>query len=487
MFPFSTEFPVRPSEDRTAFVAEIIAWLRGMKGQTVLSTDSATELDGANIHIKSKSGETLRMRELRHDGDNRWDAVGVRHDIPDGLGRVWRTECVLKRSGAVKGQDLVRLRTQCIAVAPNAQLETPKKPYLIKALLRSEWGGFDNKIKISDQPVWLDNDGSGISLAADVINGTASTWLPIIYISAISGSTWALSRNTITNLAYELGGISHVMVEPDRAFSFDLREMSNARNAYGGAIGIAVPGKGIIKRFFLGNLFPTERELANAVRTSVTAVRSQMPAYGWDWTEIQEQALHAQRQREKSRLSSEESEELYLEEIHNLQDKTRQLEEQLNLLLDEKISSEKDQDPWDDDLSQKLGPEIYIGEVYDRLRLAAKISLEVADRFGLDDRSKVILGRMLSCVPASKHKEKLSEALGRAVKDPKKLAKEIEKVLTRHGYVPKSDNGHPRLEALPDYEGLATITTAKTPSDYRGMKNLQKQIENILGLTILPD
>lgn len=112
-----------------------------MRHQTVLSSDSEAELDGANVHVRSNTGEELRMRELRFaDG---WTAIGIRHDLPDDLGRAWRTECVLKRAVADGGQDLVRLRTQCIAMTLGARLDTPRKPYLIKALLKSGWGGTD--------------------------------------------------------------------------------------------------------------------------------------------------------------------------------------------------------------------------------------------------------------------------------------------------------------------------------------------------------
>lgn len=139
MVPFSTEFPVIPSDNRAAFVAEVVAWIRGMRHQTVLSKDSEAELDGAHVQVRSPTGEELRMRELQtSDG---WAAIGARHDLPDDLGRVWRTECVLRRGAAEGGQDLVRLRTQCIATTAGAKLETPRKPYLIKALLKNGWGG----------------------------------------------------------------------------------------------------------------------------------------------------------------------------------------------------------------------------------------------------------------------------------------------------------------------------------------------------------
>lgn len=138
MLPFSTEFPVHPSDNRSAFVAEVIASIRGMQHQTVLSSRSEAELDGANVHVRSANGEELRMRELQTSGG--WSVIGIRHDLPDDLGRAWRTECVLKRAAAEGGQDLVRLRTQCIATTPGAQTRHPKKAILDQGALEERLG-----------------------------------------------------------------------------------------------------------------------------------------------------------------------------------------------------------------------------------------------------------------------------------------------------------------------------------------------------------
>jgi hypothetical protein len=134
MLSLLTEFPVISSDNPAAFVAEVVAWIRGMRHQTVLSKDSKAVLDGANVHVRSDTGEELRLRELRaNDG---WPAIDIRHDHPDDLGRSWRTECVLKRGAADGGQDLVRLWTRCIATIPEARLDIPRDPYFIKALLK---------------------------------------------------------------------------------------------------------------------------------------------------------------------------------------------------------------------------------------------------------------------------------------------------------------------------------------------------------------
>lgn len=482
MLPFSTEFPVRASANRAAFVAEVVGWLRGMKHQSVLSSASEAELDGGNVHVRSPTGEELRMRELQTAAD--WSAIGARHDLPDNLGRVWRTECVLRRSAAENGQDLVRLRTQCIATTAGAKLEVPRKPYLIKALLKSGWGGRDRQFSVSDQPIWIENNEDGLATAVAVTDGQATKWLPVVYVSATGKSTWIIGQREIDKLAYDLGGIAHVVVEPDRAFSLSLRERTGAKNAYGGTLALSSPGQGIVRRYYIGWQIQDGIELAATIKEAATTLRSQMPSFGWDWTELQEQALRAQRENEKSRLTAAESEQLYLEEIDNLQDRIRQLEQALPARPADSVGTDEGEFS-SDNLIRRIGPEIYAGEISDRLRFAARTTLDFADQIGLDARSKVVLQRVLARLPLSPALTELLQDIARATKDPKRVASELTSLLGRHGYSEKSDNKHIRMEAKELFEGLDAITIPKTPSDHRGLMNLQKQVERTLGITKL--
>lgn len=484
MLPFSTEFPVLPSANRAAFVAEVVVWIRGMQHQTVLSSSSEAELDGANVHVRSATGEELRMRELQTNEG--WSAIGIRHDLPDDLGRAWRTECVLKCAAAEGGQDLVRLRTQCIATTPSARLDTPRKPYLIKALLKNGWGGKDQQFSVTDQPVWLENSDAGVASAKSVTLGEAAKWLPTVYVSATGESSWLLSQREIEKLAYDLGGIAHVVVEPDRGFSFHLRDETEGRNAYGGTVGLSAPGQGIVRRYYLGWQIQDGKELAAAIVAAASTLRSQMPAFGWDWTELQEQALRVQREREKDSLTEAEWNQLHQEQIDNLQDRIRELELQLSVSPAASLGTDEAEFSTDN-LVQRVGPEVYSGEISDRLRFAAKTTLSVAEQIGLDTRSKTILQRVLERLPASPALAELSQDIARATKDPKRVASELTSLLARHGYSEKSDNKHIRLEANQGYDGLGAITLPKTPSENRGLKNLRKQIERTLGITNLDD
>lgn len=487
MLPFATEFPVKRSSNKAAFPAEVFAWLRGMRSSTVLSATSERELDGENVYLVAEAGEELRMRELK--GDNDWEAIGLRHDMPDEEGRVWRTEAVLKRGRVDTDQDVIRFRTQCLAKQPGAFLQSPKKPFLVKALLKGGWGGVDGNIAVSDGPLWLAEGDNDLALAHLILSGDGSDWLPIIYISATGHKEWLFAANEIEKLAYDLGGVAHVVVEPTRHFSLRLRDQSNGRNIYGGTAGIAMPQRGFIRRFFLGRQFEDLGELLDGLRSAAVTLRAHMPSAGWDWTDFQEQALKSQRAAFRGSLSQVDADQLledFVKQLDDLKEENGQLKEQLTSRATIEISGVESEFAADD-LLQNVGKELYPGEVLDRIRLAAQTAIEVAEANGIDERSIAIWERIVQRVPRSPALDELLLNLSRATKDPKRLASEVVGLLQRHGYQGKSDNKHIRLEPQTGFVGLQNITLPKTPSESRGLKNLRKQIERTLGIGKLPD
>jgi hypothetical protein len=479
MLPFSTEFPVTAGRSNAEFVAEVIAWLRGNPNSTVLEEGSEKELESHNAFLIANSGEELRLREISED--NRSIAIGFRHDFPDKNGRIWRTEGVLKRFGAGK-HDLVRFRTQCRAGQPGARLGIPKKPYLIKSLIKAGWGAQDGQIEVSDSPIWLQDNEEGLSRAADIASGTLTHWLPILYVSATDMDSWALSQTEIEKLAYDLGGVAHVVVEPSRRFSFRLRDVTAGRNVYAGAVGIFLPGSGMIERLFIGHQIPDSHAMMIALKHTVTTIRERMPTRGWDWSELQEKALINQRLALIDTSNSSDIEDLFNDFVKQLEEsqlEIKMLKEQVAKLQADLAECSANKSP--DQLRFSLCDEVYPGEIWDRLRYAARMALSQAERIGLDQRSRFVL-KLVTETPPSPDLAELRSDINRATKDPKRLASEIITLLQRHGYQEKSDNKHIRLEAKPGFEGLGPITVPKTPSEIRGLKNLRKQIEGKLGL-----
>ncbi len=486
MTPFATEFPVKRSANKAQFLAEVFAWLRGMRASTILNPASERELDGENVYLVSGSGEELRMRELKHESD--WAAIGFQHDMPDDQGRVWRTEAVLRRSENDTQEDLIRFRTQCLAKRPGAFLETPKKPYLVKALLKEGWGGLDGEIDVCDEPLWLEDDEEDVALAKLVLSGQASRSLPIVYVSATGHDEWLLSQDEIAKLAYDLGGVAHVVVEPSRTFSIRLRDASEGRNVYNGALGIAAPYRGFIRRLFLGRQFEDVHDLIDGVRTAALRLRGSMPSVGWDWTELQEHALRRQRAALRDGLSQADADQLfddYSKQLSEQQDEIRRLKVELASQTVTDIEKEELSSSAHNFL-RRVGKEVYEGEFVDRIRLAAQTALIVADANGIDGRTVAVWKQIIERVPRSPALDELLADLGRATKDPKRMGNELSALLCRHGYHSKSDNKHIRLEPDNGYEGLQNITIPKTPSEIRGLTNQRKQIERTLGISKLP-
>lgn len=482
MIPFATEFPVVIPENKAVFPAAVVAWLRGTNYSRLLDSSTGHDLEREYAVLKSGTGEELHFRELAES--TAVPNTGFRYDNPDDGGRLWRTEAVLRVGGAEDGQGILRVRTQCLARTSDAQLHSPKKPHLVRSLLESGWGGVDGSLRVSGEPIYLGDTDESLSIALRVVRGEASQWLPVVYLSTHSASHCALSDEEIQKLARDLGGVAHVVVEPNRSFSFRLRDDSDGANVYGGAIGLSLPRRGFIRRVALGWKCQTTIELANTIRAATIAQRSQMPARGWDWTELQEQALRARRDRDRNKLTAEEVETLYKEEIATLNDRINELQRELD------AGRETEPDGGEvslDELVRRFGPEIYVGEISDRIRYAVRVALSVADQKGIDARSRAVFGQILDGLSVSPGLGELKGDIDRVVKDPRRIATELTRLLCRHGFQEKSDNKHIRLQARDGFLGLQNVTIPKTPGEYQGLKNQKSQIESNLGLTHLDD
>ncbi|MDH2326462.1 hypothetical protein QCN27_06250 [Cereibacter sp. SYSU M97828] len=373
------------------------------------------------------------------------------------------------------------MRTQCVARMPGAQLDNAKKPHLVKAIIEDGWGGEDGLLMVGTAPHWLTDDDDGIELAKSTTMGDAAGFLPIVYVS-VGADGLPLDRKQIVALARDLSGVAHVVVEPSRKFSFRLRDAMAGGNVYGGMIGLALPKRGIVRKFRIGGRFSSAQELQSAVKGAALWLRGQMPSGGWDWSDLQENALRSGREDARD---AQEWRELYESENRELKAQIRDLQMRV---AEHEGSRELARDAADiglGQLAERIGPELYEGELADRLRLAVREVLERSEQIGLDNRSCVIFERFLHTVTRSPGLEEFREDLRRATGDRKRFAADVEALLIRHGYQFKSDNGHPKLEPRESYGGLASITLSKTPSDANGLKNARSQIERAMGIPLL--
>ncbi|MFZ1340003.1 MAG: hypothetical protein WAS26_13220 [Paracoccaceae bacterium] len=332
-------------------------------------------------------------------------------------------------------------------------------------------------------PHRISPDDEGLLLAQAILEGTASTRLPIVWVSATGAGQWALEPREIDQMSVALAGVAHVVLEPDRAFSFRLKDLSGGLNAYGGTIGLGIPGRGLVRRLFIGWQLPDSRALKEAVIQSVSDYCSGMPkGESWDWTDLQEARIRADRD---ARISVQEDRDLVASFDAEIAEKDAAIVELRQQLQDlsQRLSNRNEGRGDGGALGiPDIGPELYPGEFHDRLRAIAGTFREIGPDKGWDKRSLAVADAILRAPPSPQFSV-LEQEIDAATRAPAaRMAADIQRLLVRHGYEFKSNNGHPRLEAKPDMPGLETITLSTSPSDHRAGQNMKRQIKAAMGL-----
>jgi hypothetical protein len=346
--------------------------------------------------------------------------------------------------------------------------------------------GQDGNFQVGDKPHWLQTE-LDVLKAKDITSGNNFSFLPVIYISSTNDNGWVFDRRTIEKAAFDLGGVAHIVVEPSRSFSFKVRDISDSQNVYGGSVGISLPGTGFIKRFSGWQFEDSKLDMINYIQDYCINLRTNLPGLGWDWTELQEQVLRRQREKTRGLLSARDFEALYIDEIANLKDRINELENSIKSKEEDLSRLGLKSTQLNDTVCafQNSEKELYPGETFDRMRLAAHLCLEVAEKIGLDARSSFVFQSFIEKIPASNELSELSSDLDRAASNGKRANKEIIKILERVGYRESSEKNHIKLEPNINMGGLTSITMSKTPSDHRSTLNLKSQIKNTLGISKL--
>jgi hypothetical protein len=121
-----------------------------------------------------------------------------------------------------------------------------RKPLIVHTLLDELGGAMDGALAARTTPVRLSD--LDMELAVRCVAGEAGCRLPVVYVSVDQTGGHVLH---VDALALALAGTAHVLVEPDRMFSMQLKHMSGSRNVYGGTIGVHWPDGNGRRPFFV--------------------------------------------------------------------------------------------------------------------------------------------------------------------------------------------------------------------------------------------
>lgn len=237
MLSFATEFPVGDSCRSSDFIDSIKLWILGSP-HTLFSTEDFSTIPTIGDWEISKGDQ--RIEALLTASANE-EAAAIRTTIA-AESLEWVTAIVFSRR---ETDAWVGIRTSVESSHPTIRLPPARKPIIVRTLLDKFSGALDGELPIAQVPHMLSEDD--VNLAARLIDGQAGFRLPVVYVSCGFAGRHIVDPKS---LAYDLGGMAHVIVEPSRLFSRRLQALVKSENVYGGTIGVYWPSGAGRRTFF---------------------------------------------------------------------------------------------------------------------------------------------------------------------------------------------------------------------------------------------
>lgn len=248
--------------------------------------------------------------------------------------------------------------------SPTVKLPRAKTPIVIRKLL-DEFGEFtDGVLPVSDKPHELKH--VDVDTAAQLILGKGRCHLPVVYVSAGFHGDHGVN---FRDLARDLAGMAHVVVEPNREFSLRLQMDVDSENVYGGAVGVYWPEAAGRRSFFIGrDLKSPERAIFDEIREALTNRRSLDRC---TWSYLQEAESHQRYVRLRESASEDKSGylEIFEEELSAKQKKIDKAEKEIERLRGE-LREKRQISESDSHIAVRRGHEqdFYPNEIYGIVR-----------------------------------------------------------------------------------------------------------------------
>jgi hypothetical protein len=395
--------------------------------------------------------------------------TAFRHIWSDKFQFEWTTEIIAKQ---IDGVVWVSTRLHCSSAIAGASIPDPRKPFLVNLLLTELGGGNDGGFNVSDIPISL--TAADLESARAIIRGELENDLPIVYVSVLDDGSCYVDCKV---LARKMGGLAHVVVEPDRKFSFDLRTHVNGRNAYGGAIGIYWPhGATGYLRFLPDQMSSPEMEeiVCDSVRQAACAIRSRL---GLTWSAID--ALVSRKHADELRASGEQNINQYIETFGSEVAAKESLLQEANVEIERLRAEVRKLASENQEVEGLIKPgnesDLFSGEIREIL---VSVFTEALSRSHDDSRTTHVLRDLITANPAGEKRSAYKDVVKRTLSTTRKLSAGEIKALEDIGFKISEDGKH--YKAVFCGDDRYTFAISKTSSDVRAGKNLVSQINRML-------
>ena len=210
MLIFATKLYVKESLTDEIFIEMAVEWVSGGNNYTF----EKIVWDGSEEYSVENFNKTQQFSIMKYD-----DAVIIHLVNKDGK-IIWTNDFVLTYK---EGRRI--LAVQLYNEAEDMSVKLPKnfnRPRLLKKIIANDFGAEDNGLAINGKPLYIDE--MNIQIIENVILKRNKYMMPVVYIASnFFENKFEVDFN---ELAKDLAGVAHVLVETSRQVAKKLKEVT---------------------------------------------------------------------------------------------------------------------------------------------------------------------------------------------------------------------------------------------------------------------
>jgi|GEM_PF-1596567 len=263
---FKTQIPLKAGINQDDVWKTIKAWRVNSCNTSMMAKKELEKYDTAPENITfSDTHSTIQIKSL-NDADNKYWGFNLVEKESDS-DRMWNTYIILKMKN---GKNILTFEIVLNGVIKQIKYNKPKYfENCIEPLIEA------NALTIINRAVKTDKTSSSAEYLIDVLNGKTCPEMPLVYISVDEYGEYLIDPD---KTAAKLYCMATVFKEHDRHFSYFLKEKTNNRNVYNGAVGIYW---GKQKRFYFLPEEDTSIEKVYEKIIEITALKSFSEGISW--------------------------------------------------------------------------------------------------------------------------------------------------------------------------------------------------------------
>jgi hypothetical protein len=414
--------------------------------------------------------------EIGRYKDEKGEILGINYINPGSRGYdTWITKAVAYKQ---KGEFPISITID--HETPRVQQKAPScnKPYLIRLILDNLGGGRDGDLQVRNTPYFI-KDGQGEeAFVADILKGSAKSIMPVVYISRDYNGLTNVNPNKLSIILY---GMAHVLVEPSRKFSFLLKDETNGKNVFDGAVGIYW-ADGYNRFYWLPKEITQEKDpSATVFYKIVELLKSRRVQKELDWQNLQsrvnmERIELLRSEKEKMKQEHEEDKDSLLDTYADELDiQTRQLEEADSKIKD--LEKELRKVTFSKPISTEINPSAQVNPMYkEEVKIIVSEGLKSAlkNSYSGSRRENILEQVVKSMDSSTNERDKIADKIKVLFKGYIKMTGPIRSELERMGFEMTQEGKHWKL-FRPDNPNIFEMLS-KTSSDRRAGMNTAAEI-----------